>query len=97
MLPRVDVDGEAGVRQLEHRLLGLVEGNAEVTLCATRECVEAFGPEVHATVEELRGRVDRQLVVWLEGRLLPTEIELTTEGARHVVFPRAPAVTEPDS
>lgn len=43
-----------------------------------------------AAVEELSGRLDRQLVVWLEGRLLPSEIELTAEGSRHVGFPRAP-------
>ncbi len=39
-----------------------------------------------AAVEELKSRLDRQLVVWLEGRLLPSEIELTAEGRRHVRF-----------
>ena len=43
-----------------------------------------------AAVEELRARLDRQMVVWLEGRLLPTEIELTAEGRRHVIFPPVP-------
>ena len=43
-----------------------------------------------AAVEELRSNLDRQLVVWLEGRLLPHEIELTAEGRRHVSFPVAP-------
>ena len=40
-----------------------------------------------AGVEELVRRLDRQLIVWLEGRLLPPEIELTAEGQRHVAFP----------
>lgn len=42
-------------------------------------------------VDELKSRLDRQLVIWLEGRLLPNEIELTAEGARHLSFPRAPS------
>ncbi|MEE8523130.1 MAG: hypothetical protein V3T72_04295 [Thermoanaerobaculia bacterium] len=44
-------------------------------------------------VEELMSRLDRQLVIWLEGRLLPTEIELTAEGQRHVAFPHVPLVS----
>ena len=50
-----------------------------------------------AAVEELRVRLDRQLVVWLEGRLLPPEIELTPEGRRHVAFPRVPSAGASDS
>ncbi len=44
-------------------------------------------------VEELRNRLDRQLVIWLEGHLLPPEIELTAEGRRHVAFPGVQAAT----
>ena len=40
-----------------------------------------------AAVDELVARLDRQLIVWLEGRLLPSEIELTAEGRRHLAFP----------
>ena len=43
-------------------------------------------------VEALESRLDRQLVVWLEGRLLPSEIEITPEGRRHVRFPGPAAV-----
>jgi hypothetical protein len=38
-------------------------------------------------VDELIARLDRQLVIWLEGRLLPNEILLTAEGRQHVRFP----------
>lgn len=38
-------------------------------------------------VDVLAQRLDRQLVVWLEGRWLPSEIELTAEGQRHVALP----------
>ncbi len=38
-------------------------------------------------VAELKNRLDRQLVIWLEGHLLPPEIELTAEGRRHVALP----------
>ncbi len=38
-------------------------------------------------VAELKNRLDRQLVIWLEGHLLPSEIELTAEGQRHVALP----------
>ncbi len=41
-------------------------------------------------VAELTDRLDRQLVIWLEGHLLPPDVELTTEGRRHVAFPRPP-------
>ncbi len=47
-------------------------------------------------VEELENRLDRQLVIWLEGRHLPPEIELTAEGQRHVAFPRVPSATGSD-
>ncbi len=40
-----------------------------------------------AAVARLEDRLDRQLVVWLEGRLLPSEVELTPVGGRHVAFP----------
>ena len=50
-----------------------------------------------AAVEELKNRLDRQLVVWLEGRLLPSEIELTAEGQRHVTFPHVPSAGGSDS
>jgi hypothetical protein len=40
-----------------------------------------------AAVARLEDLLDRQLVVWLEGRLLPPEIELTVEGGRHIAFP----------
>jgi hypothetical protein len=42
-----------------------------------------------AAVEQLKSRLDRQLVIWFEGRLLPSETELTAEGERHVTFPSA--------
>ena len=45
-----------------------------------------------AAVEELTVRLDRQLVVWLEGRLLPSEVELTAEGRRHIAFPDVPSL-----
>ncbi len=48
-------------------------------------------------VEGLKMRLDRQLIIWLEGRLLPSEIELTAEGRRHVTFPRVPSAGESDS
>ena len=48
-------------------------------------------------VEELKNRLDRQLLIWLEGRLLPPEIELTAEGERHVTFPRVPSAGGSDS
>ena len=48
-------------------------------------------------VAELKSRLDRQLVIWLEGRLLPSEIELSAEGRRHVAFPRAPSADAPES
>ncbi len=41
-------------------------------------------------VEALSSQLDRQLVIWLKGRLLPSEIELTAEGRRHVALPRVP-------
>ncbi len=41
-------------------------------------------------VDELMGRLDRQLVIWLKGRLLPNDIELTAEGERHITFPQVP-------
>jgi hypothetical protein len=47
-------------------------------------------------VDELMGRLDRQLVIWLEGRLLPTEIELSAEGLRHVAFPAVPLASGQD-
>ncbi len=49
-----------------------------------------------AAVAALERRLDRQLVVWLEGRLLPSEVELTAEGARHVEFPGVPMASGPD-
>lgn len=45
---------------------------------------------LRAAVRELQSRLDRQLVMWLEGRLLPSEIELTAAGQRHGRFPAAP-------
>ncbi len=44
-------------------------------------------------VEELKNRLDRQLVIWLEGHLLPPEIELTSEGRHHVAFPDVQAAS----
>ena len=38
-------------------------------------------------VTELERRLDRQLVIWLEGRLLPSEIQLTAAGERRVRLP----------
>ncbi len=43
-----------------------------------------------AAVAELKARLDRQLVIWLQGRLLPSEIELTAEGRRYLALPGAP-------
>lgn len=54
-------------------------------------------PRLLAAVEALRDRLDRQLVIWLEGRLLPSEIELTAEGRRHVAFPQVPSTDGSDS
>lgn len=44
--------------------------------------------KLRAAVEDLRRRLDRQLVVWLEGRLLPQEIELTPEARGRVELAR---------
>ena len=50
-----------------------------------------------AAVYELAARLDRQLVVWLEGRLLPNEIELTADGRRRVALAGVPSPGAPGS
>ncbi len=66
-------------------------GDPEAVRRAWGTALDVSKPKrMSAAVAELRNRLDRQLVVWLEGHLLPPEIGLTAEGRRHVAFPRVP-------